>query len=81
MALDAKVLGTNIYAVRKRFNGKTQAQLKAEFGSIDNAQLQMAIQEMQQVLSHIQAFGEVSVSVTTAGTATNQAGVGTGKMK
>lgn len=81
MALDSEVLGFKIFSVRKSFSNKTAVQLLAEYGSLELAQLALAKAEAAEIINHFALFGEVTVAVKTLGTATAQAGEGTGKIK
>ena len=67
MAMNKDILGAAISNVRKTFSGQTPAQLIASYGSMDNAQLEMATQEAEQIILHISLMGEISATISTSG--------------
>lgn len=82
MPLSKELLGNAIYNIRKRYSAKTVPQLVSKYGSLEKAQLQMAVDEADAIISHFKINGVVEVAVqttvATTGTALAQTGTGAG---
>jgi hypothetical protein len=61
MALSGDVLGLIVFAVRQNFSNKTAQQLIGEYGSLDNARKQAAIDEYTAVVEYFKANAVLAV--------------------
>lgn len=65
MALDKNILGGALYDIRHLFDGKTLNDLITEYGSLENARLEVCKREAEAIINHFKNFAQVNATVGT----------------